>query len=75
MAIYHRPYESDGDEDQASGDVCALNVNVHGGVYVELKETYLDDSDYGGHHHAGARGYDSILHAHEYESGYRSIEG
>ena len=75
MAIYHRPYESDGDEDQASGDVCALQVNVHAGVYVEQKGTYLGDSDYGDHRHAGVRGYGSFLHAHAYASGYRAIGG
>lgn len=75
MAIYHRLYGNDGDEGPANGDVCALHVNAYGGVYVELKETYLDDSAYGDHHHVGACGYGSFFYAYEYESGYLLIEG
>jgi hypothetical protein len=75
MAIYHRLYGSDGDEDPANGDVCALHVNVYGGVYVELKETYLGGYSYGDYHHVGACGYDSFFYAYEYESVYLLIGG
>jgi len=73
MAIRHRPYESGGDEDQANADVCALNADAHDGAYVELMEVYLGDSDYGEHHHVGARDYEPFLHAYEHVSGYLAI--